>query len=133
MERILIGTMCFYYFYIVFLVFFMFIQRKKAVENKQVDPRFFKSYLGTSPEYLQIIQNHFSNQFQIPVMFFLACILTLQQHKVSQVTIILAIGFVLSRIVHSYIHLGKNKLMKRVYSYATGVLIVGVMFLMNLC
>lgn len=131
MDRNLILVMTFYYFYIVAYMFYMFNKRKQAIIKKEIRTSHFKAYSGETPDYLKVIQNHFSNQFQIPMMFMVACLLTLQQQKTSSLVVGLAILFVLSRIVHSLIHLGGNNVMTRASAYFTGVVIVGIMFILN--
>lgn len=132
MQKILVSIMTFYYFYIVALMFYMFKTRKKAVIEKIIPLKHFKSYQGETPEYLQILQNHFNNQFQIPLIFFVVCLLSLQQNAVNNFTIGLAICFVISRICHTLIHLGSNHIMNRAMSYFTGAFIVGLMFILIL-
>ena len=129
MNSILIGTVCFYYLYIFFLLFFMMKQRVKAIKNKEINGSYFKSYMGKTPEYLQVIQNHMNNQFQIPVIFFIACLFIIQQNAVTQLTVVVAIIFVISRMLHTYVHLGSNAPMKRAYSYMIGLICVGIIFL----
>ena len=67
MDKILISIMGFYYFYILAYMYYMFIFRRRAVANKEVRARHFKAYQGDTTESLQIIQNHFNNQFQVPI------------------------------------------------------------------
>ncbi len=124
--------MLFYYAYIIAYMIYMFKVRKKAVIDNHVHYTYFKSYQGETTEYLQIVQNHFNNQFQIPMVFFLVCVLTIAMEKVSTITIILAALFILSRIIHSLIHLGGNHLIKRAATYFTGVILVGIMMTMTL-
>jgi len=131
MDRNLIFVMTFYYFYIVAYMFYMFNKRKQAVINKEVRASHFKAYSGETSDYLKVIQNHFNNQFQIPVMFMIACLLTLQQQKTSPLIISLAILFVLSRIIHSLIHLGEDNVIKRASTYFIGVVAVGLIFILN--
>jgi len=130
-DRSLIIIMTLYYFYIVAYMFYMFNKRKQAVLRNEIRTSHFRAYTGETPDYLKVIQNHFNNQFQIPILFLIVCLLTIQQQKTSRLVIGLAIVFVISRIVHSLIHLGGNNVIKRASAYFTGVVIVGIMFLIN--
>jgi hypothetical protein len=132
MDKILIGIMGFYYFYILAYMYYMFTCRRQAVANKEVRARHFKAYQGDTTENLQIIQNHFNNQFQVPILFFIVCVLCLQQQNVTQFTIIIASLFVITRMIHSVIHLGQNNPLKRALVYFLGVVLVGVMLFTNL-
>ena len=132
MEQTLVTLMAVYYFYIVGLLLFMSTSRKRAIKNKEVRFTHFKAYTGESTERLEVIKNHYNNQFQIPMLFFIVCLLSIQLDKVGKATIVLALCFIVSRVFHSLLHLGSNDVMKRAYTYFTGVLIIGAMFLANL-
>ena len=132
MNQFLIGTMTFYFGFVIFLMFFMFFRRKARVKNKEVRTSHFKAYIGESPEDLVVIQNHFTNQFQIPVVYMIACVLTISQDKASVLTSILGAIFILSRMLHSYIHLGKNNVLHRAYAYFVGCLCVLGLLMVNL-
>lgn len=132
MNQFLIGTMTFYFIFIISLMLIMFFRRKARVKSKEVRVSFFKAYIGESPEDLVIIQNHFNNQFQIPLVYMLACVLTIAQDKASIVTSILGTVFILSRMLHSYIHLGKNNVLHRAYAFFLGCLCVLGLLIVNL-
>ncbi len=110
----------------------MFIRRRGAVVRKEVRARHFKAYQGETTEELTILQNHFNNHFQIPILFFIVSVLCIQQQKVTSFTIIVASLFVLTRLIHSFIHLGQNHPLKRAFVYFLGVLLVGLMLFSNL-
>jgi hypothetical protein len=132
MEKNLIGILCFYYVYILIYMYYMFTKRRNAVANKEVRARHFKAYQGETTEDLAIVQNHFNNQFQVPILFFIVSILCIQQKNVTNLTLIMASLFVLSRICHTLIHLGQNHPLKRAFVYFLGVLFIGVMLFSNL-
>lgn len=132
MERYLIAVMCVYYFYIFGFQFYLLNLRVTALKKNEVRLRHFKAYTEQEPENLKIASNHFNSQFQMPVMFLIACLTCLQQQNTSLLVLGLAVGFVLSRFFHTYIHLGSNHLLKRAYSFFFGNLLVGLLFLTNL-
>ena len=132
MQKELIGVVCFYYLYIIYLMFFMFFRRKKRIQEGVVRTSHFRAYVGDSSEELVIIQNHFNNQFQIPVMFMLAIIFTLQQGNASTTAFVFSIVFVISRIAHSYVHLTYNNVIHRALCYFIGVVCVLILFVLNL-
>lgn len=74
------------------------------------------------------VSNNFNNQFQIPVLFYVVTGFIIMLGKVDLVAIILAWGFVASRCVHSFIHIGKNDVRKRFQAFLVGVVIVTAMF-----
>ena len=132
MEKALIALVCAYYLGIVVFGYYMFTRRKKAVIEGRVSAKHFKGYAGESPEDLKVLQNHFNNQFQIPMVFFFAVLLNLQQDTVNEWTLALAVLFVASRAGHTIVHLGSNRLIRRASLYFLGVLTVGAMLFMPL-
>ena len=129
MEKTLILIMTSYYFYIIGLMYYMFTQRKAAVKEGVIRASYFKTYLGDSPPDLQVLHNHVVNQFQLPVIFFVACVLNLQQNTTNLLTIGVALLFIVSRLIHTKIHLGSNHLIQRAMSFLAGALLIGVLFL----
>ncbi len=129
MEIILIGLVNFYFLYIIFLLVYMFNKRKAAIRNKEVHFSRFKTYQGETTEQLQAIKNHIENQFQIPIIFFIACLFSIQQGTTNAVTVTFACVFVASRLVHSFVHLGSNHLIRRAFSYLIGLICVAAMLM----
>ena len=132
MEQTLIKIICFYYFYIILVLFYMFFKRKAAIRSKDISIKHFKAYQGETTTELQTIQNHFNNQFQVPILFFIACLISLQQNTVSSFTIGFAALFIMSRIAHSFIHLGSNNVIFRAFAYFLGIISIGLIFVSNL-
>lgn len=129
LNAILISTVALYYLFLIILMFYMFTARTKAVKEGRVSFKLFKSYSTKAPDDLVILQNNYNNHFQIPMFFTVACAISLSQNTVTTLTVFLAIFFVLTRAIHSYIHLGSNKLMYRACSFFSGVIIVAVLYL----
>lgn len=132
MEKELVGVICFYFIYIIYLMFFMFFRRKKRIKEGVIRTSHFRSYSGESSEELVIIQNHYTNQFQIPVIFMISLLLSIQLGNANQLVFIFALIFVISRIVHSYVHLTYNNVLHRAFAYFVGVLSVLSIFIINL-
>lgn len=107
----------------------MFRRRLQAVKSGKIDFKYFKSYEGEGPRDLQIIKNHFANQFEIPILFMMTCLCAFLLKTATVGIITCASLFVLSRIAHSVIHLGSNKVQYRALSYALGLLLMLGMWL----
>ena len=129
LDALLICIIAIYYFFLIGLMLYMFKVRTKAVREERVSYKNFKSYTTDSPEDLVVLQNNYNNHFQIPIFFTVACSVALSQNTVSVMTVSLALIFILSRVIHSYIHLGSNKLVHRAYSFFSGVIAVGLIYL----
>ena len=65
--------------------------------------------------------NNFKNQFEMPVLFYAGVAFALIQRKIDIVLVALAWAFVISRIIHAYIHLGPNDVRWRSLAYIVGV------------
>ncbi len=128
MSQQLVFPMAVYVFYIWCLAILNFRTRVQAARSGQVDPKYFKALQGVAPERVITVARHFDNQFQAPVIFFLVCIAHMVLAQANQITITLAWIFILTRWVHSYVHLGKNQLRKRVKAFAAGWLVLLMMW-----
>jgi hypothetical protein len=129
LDKLLFFLVFIYYAFIVGLLIFMFLHRKKAVTTGQIRMGYFKTYSNGGTDYLVVLQNHFNNQFQVPILFFITCIVAKLFHTISEFTIVLASLFIMSRWFHSYIHLTSNHLIKRASSYFVGLVIMILMWL----
>lgn len=83
------------------------------------------------PERARQLSNAFDNQFQLPVLFYVAGILALVFGP-TLFELLLAWAFVLSRIVHAVIHATDNHVIRRFFAYLVGLSILGL-FWLDLC
>ena len=121
MSSQLVYPMVFYVFYIFVLGLFLFRARFNAVRSKKMDFRYFKSYTGTPPpEDVQIPARHFDHQFQAPLVFLIGGVAHLALADISYATVILAWLFVATRLIHSFIYLGRNHVLHRATAFALG-------------
>jgi hypothetical protein len=67
------------------------------------------------------IANAFHNQLELPVLFYVVVLLALITQTLDSVLLILSWLFVLSRIIHAYIHVTSNRLDRRTGVFAVGV------------
>ncbi len=118
-----------YIAYIIFLGRKMFKKRLSAIKSGAVKVGYFKDYQGTVPYELQVYKNHFENQFQFPVIFFISCLAIIQFDMADLFMVFLCYMFFITRLLHSYFHLGSNDLKLRALSYMVGVVSVLVIWL----
>ena len=74
------------------------------------------------------VANNYQNQFEVPVLFYALLPLLLVTGLADAVSVSLAWVFVASRLVHSYIHLGSNIVIRRFRVFVFGFAIVVVMW-----
>jgi hypothetical protein len=82
----------------------------------------------TWPARTMQISNSFSNQFELPMLFYVLTILVLIARKADLLFVILAWVFVLSRIAHAAIHVTTNNVHQRGAVYGIGALVLLVMW-----
>ena len=107
----------------------MFRTRTQSVASGAVKASYYKTYQGdTEPEAAQKLTRHFSNLFEAPTLYYAACLggLTMQVNDLA--FLILAWVYFLTRLVHAYIHLGKNKIYPRIYAYFSSWLVLLAMW-----
>src|SRR5690554_4017390 len=75
---------------------------------------------GVWPADAQQASNAYSNQFELPVLFFVAGGLFLWLGA-GWVEAVASWLFVASRVLHAYIHVTTNHVIRRFYAYAAGV------------
>ena len=61
--------------------------------------------------------NNFSNQFELPVLFYAGIAFALLLKQTDGLVVALAWGFVLARLVHAFLHLGPNVVSTRFLAY----------------
>ena len=72
------------------------------------------------PKRTQQIAYCFSNQFELPVLFYVLTILSIITHHADLIFVVLAWVFVLSRIAQALVHTTSNVVMQRGMFYAVG-------------
>ena len=70
----------------------------------------------------------FSNQFELPVLFYVLTILALVTHLAGIVFVVLAWVFVIFRILHAYVHVTSNVVRLRGALYGVAVLALAIMW-----
>lgn len=71
---------------------------------------------------------NYTNQFEIPVLFYAVVAFALIVKSADLVMIVLGWIFVLSRIAHAAIHVGSNRVKYRAPVFALGFLVVMIMW-----
>lgn len=122
----------------VFLTFVVllvtFVVRVVAVLQGKMDARYFKTFShGTPTDLVLRTTRHFSNLFELPVIFYLGCLLAMIQGKDSKTLTALAWTFVGARVAHAIIHITVNKIYPRLASYMVGVVALAAFWAVLFC
>ncbi|MEJ2624357.1 MAG: MAPEG family protein [Pseudolabrys sp.] len=96
--------------------------RVNAVKSKQV--RMADIALGQRawPAKAQQISNSYHSQLQVPVLFYVLVVLAIVTRSADLLFVVLSWVFVLSRVVHAYIHTTSNYVPNRFNAFAVGVI-----------
>ncbi|MCJ9671486.1 MULTISPECIES: MAPEG family protein [unclassified Neorhizobium] len=113
------------------LVFFLYwlLSRKRylAVRAGSAEAGHFRESREEPPESLAV-HNNLKNQFELPVLFYAACLVLYVSTADNGGTVALAWIFVLSRYAHSYVHLTSNRLRYRRPIFMAGFFAVMAMW-----
>ncbi|WP_439498496.1 MAPEG family protein [Bosea sp. (in: a-proteobacteria)] len=99
----------------------MFQRRRVAFASKAVRVADVAVSTERYPEPARLAAANYANQFETPVIFFALIMLAMEVGATGTVMAVLAWAFVLTRIVHTFIHVGSNRLLKRAVVFGLGV------------
>jgi hypothetical protein len=106
-------------------VFALGLARYRAIRKGEVRLSFFRTYdEGSQPKRLHLLARHVQNHFEVPPLFHVGVVLVHATQSASAASIGFAWLFVVSRIVHSSIHLGTNNVTHRFFAYGFGLLML---------
>jgi hypothetical protein len=105
---------------LTFVVLFIGLAaRISAVKSGQLQPESFRlnPAEGAAEEIVKTTR-HFANLFEMPILFYLACVVCLILGLSSAMLIALAWLYVASRVVHAAIHITYNNVFHRLAAFA---------------
>ena len=116
---------------VVLLTFIAFI-RMAAARGAAVkaghDPNYYKAHLGApEPEATVVAVRHYGNMFEMPTLFYAACLTAFVVPAVSTWTLAFAWAYVAARSLQSAIHMTSNNTSQR-----GGAFVVGALFMLAL-
>ena len=116
---------------LTFIIGFIALRvRFASVKKGDVSARYYKLMQGDKiPEIVTKTSRCFNNQFEVPVLFYVACTLYVSLGIESLVGVIFAWLFVIFRSIHAYIHLTYNHVLHRMSVFClacTSVIILWV-------
>jgi hypothetical protein len=81
------------------------------------------------PDNARKISNYYKNQFELPVIFYVLCLIAIQIGHSGSMMASLAWAFVISRVIHAYIHTTSNIVLHRGAAFTAGLIIVAAMMI----
>ena len=107
----------------------LFRARTLSVTGGQVSGYFYKTYRGDEePDALVQLSRHFSNLFEAPTVFYAVCLAAMITGQSALLLQSLAWTYVLLRVAHAHIHIGRNKLRPRIFVYLLSWIVLLLMW-----
>ena len=110
------------------LMLWMGAQRRRALNSGAVKPHEIALRQPNWPPRAMQIANCFHNQLELPMLFYAVVAFILITSTNSFVFVLLAWVFVVSRIVHAYIHTGSNEVQPRSMALGVGAIALVAMW-----
>jgi hypothetical protein len=99
----------------------MVIARTTALRRGIASMRYYRAYTASvPPEWVERPARAFANLFEVPVLFYLVCLLMLQTGTADSTQVALAWLFVAARATQAAIHIIINRIQYRFAAYAVG-------------
>jgi len=102
--------------------------RREALSSGAVQPSDIALREPKWPRRTLQVANNFQNQLELPMLFYVLVAFILITSTNSLIFVILAWVFVLSRIVHAWIHTGSNDVLQRSMALGVGAIALIVMW-----
>lgn len=106
------------------------IRKAKAVKNGDVDLKRAALHNDAWPDYVLLISNNIQNQFQTPVLFYALCFGFILMDAVDSLALGGAWTYVITRLVHAYVHTTTNFVPVRMRVFTLGM--VALIFMAGL-
>ena len=108
----------------------LFRARVRAVSSGEVSATYFRTYQeGIEPASSARLARHFINLFESPVLYYTCCLAAMVANLVSVSLLALAWLYVLVRLVHAFVHTGRNRLRPRIAAYLSSWLVLLAMWI----
>lgn len=112
----------------IFVAFSALYARIQAYKQGEVRALYFKHNKGKAPEFMLRWSDNLQNQFELPVLFYVLLTLLLVMQQTSTLFVILAWLFVISRVIHLFIHIKTNHIGHRRNSFLVGFVVIVLMW-----
>lgn len=110
---------------VVALTFVAFVRMAAARSGiiKTMEPGYYRAHIGEpEPEVARAAVRHYDNLFELPTLFYAACLTAFVVATVTRWTLIFAWAYVAARVVQSLIHITYNNPAHRGGSFVLSML-----------
>lgn len=114
---------------LIYVVYYLlFTRRQASVKAGRARLSQYRDNVA-EPEDTRFLKNNLTNQYELPVLFIAGCIALYVTGHATTMPVVLAWLFVVLRIAHVVIHLGKNRLSHRIPVFMAGFAVNGLLWL----
>jgi len=113
----------------LFLALWMGYERNKVLYSKEVRIKDIALTKESWPERPKQISNAYHNQYELPVLFYVLVAFALITRKADLIFVVLSWVFVISRLVHAFIHTTSNRVPRRFFAYLVGLVVLTIMWI----
>lgn len=110
------------------LMFWMGRVRTAAIKSGEVRIKDIALGQAAWPVRIQQVSNAYRSQFELPVLFYVLTVLAIVTRHADFLFVALAWLFVVTRLVHAYIHTGTNYVPHRFYVFVAGFVVLVAMW-----
>lgn len=113
---------------VIWLYLLLGNRKKKAMLEGRVDESRRSLDEAAWPDDVRQVNNAIRNQFELPVLFYVCCMILWALQLVNLFTLITACAFVLTRFLHAGIHTGSNYVPTRRKLFALGGVLLLILY-----
>lgn len=107
----------------------LFRARARSVATGQVSGSYFRTYRGgEEPDASVQLSRHFANLFEAPTLFYVVCLAAMIVNQTAWPVHLLAWTYVLLRVAHAHVHIGRNRLRPRIFVYFSSWIVLLLMW-----
>jgi hypothetical protein len=110
------------------LLFWMAPLRARDFSSGAVRPEDVALREPNWPKRTTQVANSFSNQFELPILFYVLTILAYVTHQAGILFVVLAWVFVIFRLLHAYVHVTSNIVRLRGSLFAVSAVVLAIMW-----
>ena len=107
----------------------MVVYRNVALIRGAASARYFQTFTADKPaEWVERPARTYMNLLELPVLFYVVCLLMLTTGRFDAIQVSLAWVFVITRYVHAFIYIGFNYVPLRFAAFLAGVITLAVIW-----
>lgn len=110
------------------LAIWMGYERNRVILSKERKIKDIALSKENWPDQAKKVSNSYHNQYELPVLFYVLVAFAMITRKADLIFVVLSWVFVISRLVHAYIHTTSNYVPRRFFVYAFGLLVLVIMW-----